>query len=202
MAVARQLRTISVNQALGKEVRKDHCCGTTMIGKSIGILGMGNIGTAVARIFQGAFNSPVYAYDPFAPADAWADVPHTRVSKIEDLLPHVDVLTLHVPLNRKTRDMISMSQFEAMRPNAILINVARGGIVNEDDLITALNKGLIWGAGLDCHVEEPPTEKRYKALWETGKVISTPHIGATTAQTQVQTATEAMAHVFKFLTAA
>lgn len=202
MSVARQLRTISVNQALGKEVRKEHCCGTMINGKTIGVLGMGNIGTAVARIFRGAFNTPIYAYDPFAPAYTWSDIPHIRVLNFEEMLPHVDMLTLYVPLNAKTRGMISMPQFLAMKSTAILINVARGGIVNEDDMVIALNKGLIYGAGLDCHEEEPPTLQRYKALWETGRVISTPHIGATTAQTQVQTATEAIDHVFKYLTTA
>lgn len=199
MAVARQIRTITTNQAAGLEVRKEHCTGTTLAGKTMGIIGMGAIGTKVARIFRGAFDAFVYAYDPFAPADAWSDIPHARVNDFEDMLPHVDVLTVHVPLNQETRGMLSMPQFRKMKPSTILINCARHGIVNEVDLIEALNQGLIWGAGLDCHEEEPPTLARYSALWSTGKVISTPHIGGTTAETQVKTARAAMDRVFEFL---
>ncbi|KAH7067310.1 D-3-phosphoglycerate dehydrogenase-like protein [Paraphoma chrysanthemicola] len=201
MAVARQLREISVKQAAGLEVRKEHCCGMTLMGKTIGIVGMGNIGTAVARIFSRAFNASVYACDPFAPVDAWSEIPHTRVQSWEDMLPHVDVLTLHVPLNAKTRGMVDLTRLKRMKCNAILINVARGGIVNEDDLIVALEDGSIFGAGLDCHEEEPPTLARYERLWATGRVISTPHIGATTAETQVLTSTSAINNVYKFLSA-
>ncbi|CAG5153724.1 uncharacterized protein ALTATR162_LOCUS3302 [Alternaria atra] len=198
MAVARQLRVISTKQAAGSEVRKEHCCGMTLIGKTIGIVGMGNIGTAVARMFIGAFGASVYACDPFAPAEAWADIPHTRAKQWEDMLPHVDILTVHIPLNEKTRGMVSATQFKMMRQGSILINVARGGIVNEEDLVEALEEGRIFGAGLDCHVEEPPTLQRYERLWATGKVISTPHIGATTAETQVLTSTAALNNVHKF----
>ncbi|OAL48474.1 D-3-phosphoglycerate dehydrogenase-like protein [Pyrenochaeta sp. DS3sAY3a] len=199
MAVARQLRSISVKQAAGLEVRKEHCCGMTLAGKTIGIVGMGNIGTAVARIFRGAFGASVYACDPFAPDDAWRDIPHTRVQNWEEFLPEVDILTLHVPLNSSTKGMVGLSQLKKMRAGAILINVARGGIVNEEDLLEALKDECIFGAGLDCHEEEPPTLKRYKDLWETGRVVSTPHIGATTAETQVLTSVGAINNVFNFL---
>ena len=67
------------------------------------------------------------------------------------MLPHIDVLTIHVPLNAKTRGMVSATQFKMMRQGSILINVARGGIVNENDLVEALEEGHIFGAGLDCH---------------------------------------------------
>ncbi|KAH8168287.1 d-isomer specific 2-hydroxyacid dehydrogenase, NAD binding domain-containing protein [Sarocladium implicatum] len=201
MAVKRQIRSISIKQAQGTEVRKEHCSGTMMTGKAIGILGMGAIGTAVARMFQGAFQCKVYAYDPFAPANAWADIPHHRVTDFNEMLPFVDMLTLHVPLNKQTRGLIGMAQLKAMKREAVLINVARGGIVVEDDLITALEQDEIAGAGLDCHDEEPPTLARYERLWKTEKVISTPHIGATTVETQVTTATAAMNNVFKYLTA-
>lgn len=199
MSVKRQLHSISIKQAAGLEVRKEHCLGTMMTGKAIGILGMGAIGTAVARMFQGAFGCSVWAYDPFAPSDAWKDIPHTRVTDFEEMLPHIEMLTLHIPLNSETTGLISTSQLSLMRRTAVLINVARGGIVDEDALIQALQDGVISGAGLDCHEEEPPVLGRYERLWATEKVISTPHIGATTAETQVRTATAAMDNVYNYL---
>ncbi|KAL2789077.1 D-isomer specific 2-hydroxyacid dehydrogenase [Aspergillus keveii] len=200
MAVARQLRTIVVNQAANIEVRKEHCSGTTLQGKTIGIIGMGNIGLAVGRIFRGAFNSPIFAYDPFASKDAWSNLDHIRVDNIDDMLPHVDVLSLHLPLTPETRHFIATPQIRKMKKSAILINAARGGIVNEEDLIAALNEGALYGVGLDCHDEEPPTLGRYSKLWATGRVISTPHIGATTSETQIHTATTALNRVYDYLT--
>jgi phosphoglycerate dehydrogenase-like enzyme len=94
--------------------------------------------------------------------------------------------------------MISMEQLRIMKPTSILINAARGGIVNEKDLEQALNSGIIWGAGLDAHEQEPPTKERYAGLWEHPQVVSTPHIGAATAQTQYETAAAAMDFLFEF----
>ncbi|KAL4933734.1 uncharacterized protein BDV17DRAFT_278874 [Aspergillus undulatus] len=180
MAVARQLRPIVVKQAANQAVRKEHCSGITLQGKTIGgIVGMGNIGLAVARIFRRAFGSPALAYDPFAPKDAWHDIENTRVDNVEEMLPHLDILTLHLPLTPKTRNFISSPQLQFMKKDAILINGSRR---------------------LDCHDEEPPTLKRYEKLWATGRLISTPHIVATTRETQVHTATTALSRVYEFLT--
>lgn len=200
LAVARELGPIAAKQALGTDVHKEHCLGMTLAGRTIGIIGMGNIGLKVAQMFQGALDMKIYAYDPFAPNDAWKDVAHTRVQDVAELLPHVDVLTLHLPLTEHTRDFISWPQLTAMKPTAILINAARGGIVNENDLLRALQEGEIWGAGLDCHNTEPPVMKDYEKFWATRRVISTPHIGATTKETQIHTATTAIERVYKFLT--
>ncbi|KAB2570855.1 Glyoxylate reductase [Lasiodiplodia theobromae] len=200
LAAARQLRRVVVGQAAGREVRKEHCAGVTLAGKAVGVVGMGAVGTAVARMFVGAFGARVWACDPVAPADAWADdVEHVRVGTLEEMLPHVDVLTLHVPLTAETRGMVGMRELRLMRRGAILVNVSRGGIVDEEALLRALEEGLIWGAGLDCHEEEPPTLAKYEALWATGKVISTPHIGATTAETQVRTAMTAIDNIHRYL---
>ncbi|WYZ44840.1 hypothetical protein EsH8_VIII_000156 [Colletotrichum jinshuiense] len=199
MAVSRQLADISIKQAAGKEVRKEHCMGIMLNGKSIGILGMGAIGTAVAEMYRKAFDARVWAYDPFASADAWGNIAHTRVQNFEDMLPHVDVLTLHIPLNSQTRGLIGLKQLTAMKPNAILINVARGGIVDETALTQVLEEGHLFGVGLDCHEIEPPTAQNYRSLWQTGRVISTPHIGATTRETVVKTAISAIDNVWKHL---
>ena len=88
-----------------------------------------------------------------------------------------------------------------MKRNALLINTARGGIVNEDDLCQALTEGLIWGAGLDCHVQEPPSKEKYQALWQHENVLSLPHVGAATAQTQIDTAVAAVRNVTGYMQA-
>lgn len=198
-AVARGTGTILNRQAQGILVPKEQCAGQTLHGKSIGIIGMGNIGKQVAKIFAGAFESPVIAYDPFLPEGAWEDIPHTRVKDVESVLRTADVVTLHIPLTPETKNMMSLPQFEMMKKTSILINAARGGIVNEVDLEVAMKEKLIWGAGLDCHEEEPPSRERYGRLWELG-VVSTPHVGAATDETQMETGMTAARRIYEFAT--
>lgn len=185
-AVTRQVGRITTRQAMGNLVPKETCSGLILHQKTLGVVGMGNIGKIVAQMFRGAFEASIVAYDPFLPADAWSDIPHRRVGSIEDILRESDIVTLHIPRTESTINLISLLQFKIMKRTAILINAARGGIVNESDLETALSEGLIWGAGLDCHEQEPPSKERYGRLWRLG-VVSTPHIGAATAQTQIET---------------
>jgi phosphoglycerate dehydrogenase-like enzyme len=192
MSVAREVGRITALQSAGTKVPKETCSGLIINKKIIGIVGMGNIGQKVARIFQGGLGCGIVAYDPLLPKDAWSDIPHTRAENLEQVLEASDIVTLHVPLIPQTRGLISYGQFKIMKRNAILINAARGGIVNETDLEIALREGLIWGAGLDCHEQEPPTKEKYRTLWETGRVVSTPHVGAATAETQMETAMAAI----------
>jgi phosphoglycerate dehydrogenase-like enzyme len=197
MGVAREVPRIVTEQSHGTPVPKEKCSGLIIHKKTIGLLGMGNIGHAVARIFRLGFDAEIVAYDPFMPADAWSDIPHKRVQTVEEVLRASDVLTIHVPLTPETKNMIAYPQFQMMKRSAILINAARGGIVSEADLQTALEEGLIWGAGLDCHEQEPPTKEKYGKLWEQ-RVLSTPHIGAATSQTQLETATVAVQRLYDF----
>ena len=188
MSVARQVGHITAMQTAGKVVPKETCSGVIIRNKTIGIVGMGNIGQKVAAIFRGGLGCRIVAYDPLLPKDAWADIPHVRAETLEEVLASSDIVTLHIPLLPQTRGLISYPQLSLMKRNAILINTARGGIVNEADLERALEEGLIFGAGLDCHEQEPPTKEKYGKLWATGRVVSTPHIGAATAETQMETA--------------
>jgi len=198
MTVARQIRSITIRQTLAP-VPKESCSGLTLYRKRIGILGMGHIGRTVAEIFRGAFDADIIAYDPFMPENAWPHIIHSRAKTYEEVIAVSDVLTVHMPLTPETRDLISYAELSRMKPTAILINAARGGIVNEHDLERALFEGLIWGAGLDCHNEEPPTKEKYSKMWENLNVVSTPHIGAATADTQLTCAKMAMDNVLEYL---
>jgi phosphoglycerate dehydrogenase-like enzyme len=201
MSVAREVGRITALQSHGTALPKETCSGLILFEKTIGIVGMGNIGRRVAKIFQGGLDCNIIAYDPLLPKDAWSDIPHSRANTLEDVLKVADMVTLHIPLLPQTRHLISYPQFEMMKPNAIIINTARGGIVHEADLERALREGLIWGAGLDCHEQEPPTKERYMSLWETGRVVSTPHVGAATGQTQMETAKAAVDRLLGYIQA-
>lgn len=197
-SVARDVPAINTKQQSGLRVPKESCSGLMLHQKTIGVIGMGNIGKTAAKIFYGGYEASLVAYDPFTPADAWSDLPHTRSTSIEQVLEVSDVVTIHVPLTKDTKDLIAYKELAMMKRNAILINASRGGIVNEVDLERALAEGLIWGAGLDCHEQEPPTKEKYAALW-TQRVVSTPHIGAATAQTQMETAKAAIDLLNKYI---
>ncbi|KAJ3580384.1 hypothetical protein NPX13_g176 [Xylaria arbuscula] len=199
MATARGVGRIVSRQSEGVLVPKETCKGLILHKRKLGLIGMGNIGKMAAQIFRGAFEATVIAYDPYLPADAWSDLPHERAGIIEDVLRTADVISVHVPLTESTRNLISYEQMKMMKPDAIIINTARGGIVNEADLEVAVREGLIWGAGLDCHEQEPPSKEKYGGLWDLG-VVSTPHIGAATDQTQMETGMAAAQKLLAFAT--
>lgn len=198
MSLARQVRSIVVRQETGEVVPKQTCSGLLLHNCTIGIIGMGNIGRTVANIFRGAFDAKIIAYDPLMGEGAWSDIPHKRVKDVASVLSESDVVTLHVPLTPETRDMISYKQMKTMKRSAILINTARGGIVNENDLCRALDEELIWGVGLDCHEQEPPSKDKYELLWSHKNVLSLPHIGAATATTQRDTAMAAVERLYEY----
>ncbi|GAT24747.1 D-3-phosphoglycerate dehydrogenase [Aspergillus luchuensis] len=198
LSVARGIRSITTRQ-MSKPVPKETCDGLTLYQKTVGIIGMGNIGRTVAEIFRGGFQTDIIAYDAYMPEDIWTHIPHTRASSIDEVITRADILSVHVPLTKETRDMISYDKICMMKPDAILINAARGGIVNEQDLTRALSEGRLWGAGLDCHEQEPPSHERYGQLWENLNVISTPHIGAATSRAQLACATAAIDNLHQYL---
>ena len=185
-------------QTSGILVPKERCSGITVQGRTIGILGMGHVGKAVARIFHGGLGASIISYDPFLPTSSWPDIPHKRAQCLEDVWAEADIITVHMPLNPQTRGLIAYPQLRAMKRTTIIINTARGGIIDERDLERALSEKLIVGAGLDCHEQEPPSQEKYGDLWELG-VVSTPHIGAATAETQILTGMTAARRLLDFI---
>ncbi|KAK5046016.1 hypothetical protein LTR84_008803 [Exophiala bonariae] len=160
--------------ALRQSIRNETCNGILLTGSTVGIIGLGNIGEAVANMSIRAFASNTVAYDPFMPDDVWADILHHRVTTLDEVLTGADVVTLHVYLTKQTAGLISYPKLQRMKRTAILINAARGGIVDEDDLHGALDENLIRRCGLDCHVQEPPTFDKYQTLWAHDHYVDTP----------------------------
>ncbi|KIR55945.1 D-3-phosphoglycerate dehydrogenase [Cryptococcus gattii Ru294] len=170
LSLARQTPSIDRRIRKGASVTKlDGWKGQMLYGKTLGVIGGGNIGLLVAKMFAGAFSGKIVLYDPYLKSlDTWhAAIPNTSIHKvleIDELLTTSDIVTIHVPLTPSTENMISASQFKIMKPTAILINTARGGIINEEDLAQALLNEEIFAAGLDAFNSEPPNLARYPDL--------------------------------------
>lgn len=154
-------------------------------GKTVAILGVGAIGKDVAQLSQ-ALGMRVLGYDPFLSREQMEALGCKYYADYEDMLPLCDFLTVHVPLTGKTKDMISMPQLEKMKPTAIVINCARGGIVNEHDLVEALEHGTIAGAGIDVYEHEPPSAD--DPLLSARHLVCSPHSASMTKEAVVRMA--------------
>jgi D-3-phosphoglycerate dehydrogenase len=171
----------------GEDIVRPKNLGIEMQGKTVGVVGMGNIGTIVARKWRGAFDARIVAYDPHAPSDAWSDIEHRRVDRLDELLTQVDLLTIHTPLTDETRHLIGREQIARMKPGSVVINVSRGGIVEEGALFDALKSGHLFGAACDVfEIEPPPADHPLLSL---PNFIATPHAAAGTVETQIRSAT-------------
>ena len=161
--------------------------GSELNGKTLGLVGAGRIGGEVARRAR-AFGMRVIAYDPFL-QDERAKQLGIEVAALEEVLRSADVVSLHVPLTESTANLIGADRLALMKPGAILVNAARGGVIDEDALVAALREGRLGGAALDVFADEPlPADHPLRAL---ESVILTPHLGAATEEAQHNVAIEA-----------
>ena len=161
--------------------------GNQLNNKILGIIGLGRIGMAVARMARG-LDMKILGYDPLAaPTDA-DKLGIVITDDLNRIFKEADYITVHVPKNEQTTDMISDEQIQMMKPTVRLINCARGGIINEDALYKALEEKRIAGAALDVFPKEPPQDNRF-AKFE--NCLVTPHLGASTEEAQVEVAVEA-----------
>ncbi len=161
--------------------------GNQLNNKVLGLIGLGRIGMAVAGMARG-FNMKVLGHDPFA---APADAEKLGVEVTDDItriFKEADFISVHVPKNEQTLNMIGAEQIAMMKPTVRLVNCARGGIINEDALYAALAEKRIAGAALDVFPKEPPEDSRF-AQFE--RCIVTPHLGASTEEAQIEVAVEA-----------
>ncbi len=154
--------------------------GTELYGKTIGIIGFGRIGRETANRAR-AFGMNVLVYDPHITVED-ARESNAELVELDDLVGTSDVISLHLPLTKNTRDLINREMISMMKQNAVIVNIARGGIINEKALYEALRDGRIKGAVLDVYESEPPTES---PLLELDNVVLTPHLGASTEEAQI-----------------
>ena len=158
--------------------------GMELTGKTIGLLGFGDIGRRTARLFKAAFGSELLVYDPFAPDTAFKEIGAVRVESIHELLPRADVVSLHLPLLNATRNIIGEADFKLMRQSALFINVARGGLVDESALYDALVSEQIAGAASDVFETEPVPASH--PLLTLDNFVASPHIAASSKESLIR----------------
>ncbi|MFZ4078634.1 MAG: phosphoglycerate dehydrogenase [Microbacteriaceae bacterium] len=178
LSLARHIPAAHAALADGKWKRSAFT-GTELYEKTVGIIGLGRIGALIAARLQ-AFDMRVVAYDPYV-TSARAQQLGVHLLSLDELLAESDFITIHMPKTPETTGMISTPQLKAMKNTAYIVNVARGGLIDEDALHTALVAGEIAGAGLDVFVNEPPTGSPLLSL---PNVVVTPHLGASTDEAQ------------------
>lgn len=153
--------------------------GMELHGKTLGVLGLGKIGTLVAQRAS-AFGMHIIAYDPYVSSDRARRLGVSMLT-LEEVLATADIITIHLPRTPKTENLIEAGSIAGMKDGVRIVNVARGGIVNEADLAEAVESGKVGGAAIDVFATEPTTES---PLFSTAKVTVTPHLGASTREAQ------------------
>lgn len=176
--------------------KKKGLMGTELTGKTLGVIGLGRIGRAVAQRALG-LELVVLAHDPFLASGAESPVRGVELTTLDDLLARSDFVTLHVPLNDGTRNLLSRERLARMKRGARVINAARGGLIDEAALIEALDSGQLRGAALDVLAEEPPSATN--PLLARDDVILSPHLGASSDEAQRNVAVEIALQIVGFL---
>ncbi len=194
LAAARMIPQASSSTKAGKW-EKSKFMGMELTGKKAGVIGAGNIGAIVCDRLKG-LHMGVLVYDPFISDERAAAMGVTKVASVAELVEQVDILTIHVPLLDATRNLIDADMLVRMKKGAILVNCARGGIVDEDALYDALKSGHLRAAALDVFATEPAKENR---LFELENVSCTPHIGASTHEAQENVAVQVAEQMADYL---
>jgi len=198
LSLSRNLPKADSDLKSGQFTRREHYTGFELGGKTVGIVGLGRIGTRVAKRCAQGFSMKVIAYDPFIDSD-YAEKHHAELlDELEPLLKISDYVTIHTPLTELTENMIGEKELQSMKPDALILNTARGGIINESALYKALKNRWIRGAGLDAYVKEPPLPDE-NPLLELDNIMVTPHIAGGTKEAAVKMATDAAEEILRVL---
>jgi D-3-phosphoglycerate dehydrogenase / 2-oxoglutarate reductase len=192
-ALCRQIPAADRSTQAGKW-EKSRFMGVELSGKTLGIIGCGNIGALVAQRAQGLSLKPI-AYDPFLSEERALAIGVEKVS-LDELFSRADFITLHTPLNEQTRDMIDAAAIARMRRGVRIVNCARGGLIVEEDLARALDSGQVAGAAIDVFREEPA---RASPLFGRDTLVATPHLGAATTEAQENVALQIAEQMADFL---
>jgi D-3-phosphoglycerate dehydrogenase / 2-oxoglutarate reductase len=193
LAVARQLPAADASTQAGKW-EKNRFMGVEIFGKTLGVIGCGNVGSIVAERAIG-LKMKVIAFDPFLSSERAIDLGVEKV-ELDELLHRADFITLHTPLTDMTRNIIDAAAIARMKDGVRIINCARGGLVVEDDLAAALKSGKVAGAGVDVFVEEPAETS---PLFGAPNVVCTPHLGASTSEAQENVAIQVAEQMSDYL---
>jgi D-3-phosphoglycerate dehydrogenase len=194
IALARHIPQATASMKAGKWEKKK-LTGKELYNCTLGVLGLGNVGRIVADRARG-LAMKVIAHDPFISEAASSKLDLELVS-FDELLARADIITVHVPKNKDTLGLLGAEAFAKVKPGALLVNAARGGIVDEEALLAALEAGRVGGAALDVFVEEPPPAGH--PLIAHDRVICTPHLGAATDQAQINVAIAVAEQIRDFL---
>jgi D-3-phosphoglycerate dehydrogenase len=193
LALLRFIPRADMTMKAGQWIKKQ-LLGEELHGKTLGIIGIGNIGSAVA-LRAGALGMQVLAYDPYVKEDEIRQR-GAEPTALTDLYRGADIVSLHVPLSPETRGMVDGQALAHMKRGVRLVSTARGGVIDETALLAALESGQVAGAGLDVFAKEPPG---LTALVAHPSVIATPHIGAQTEEAQARTAEDIASEVLNAL---
>ncbi|KAL7742007.1 hypothetical protein ACLKA6_018262 [Drosophila palustris] len=186
-AMARHVVPAGQSMKEGRWDRKLYS-GSELYGKTLAVLGLGRIGREVA-IRMKTWGMRVIGYDPIT-TEAEAKAAGIEKMSLEEIWPLADYITVHTPLIPATRNLICAETLEKCKQGVKVVNVARGGIIDERAVLDALNSGKCAGAAFDVFPEEPPKSEVTKALINHPKVVATPHLGASTSEAQVRVAVE------------
>jgi D-3-phosphoglycerate dehydrogenase / 2-oxoglutarate reductase len=185
LALARRVPAAARSMRAGEWDRKSFT-GVELYGKTLGLIGAGRIGGEVAKRAR-AFGMRVLVFDPFLSPERATSL-GAEMAAFDDVLTQADVLSVHVPLTAETTGQIGDAQIARLKPTAFVLNVARGGVIDEDALLRALQSKRIAGAALDVFSSEPlPADHPFRSL---SNVVLTPHLGASTAEAQQNVAIE------------
>ncbi|MEE2822499.1 MAG: phosphoglycerate dehydrogenase [Acidobacteriota bacterium] len=193
MSLARKIPLANSSLRAG-DWNKKKFVGQELQGKVLGVLGLGKIGSILAQRAQ-SFHMTVLAHDPFV-GEEYVDDLGIELCSLKDVLSRADFVSLHLPLNDKTQSLMCESTFKQMKKGALLINAARGGLVVEEDLANALEKGHLGGAGLDVFEDEPNISPR---LLSSDRTLLTPHIAGSTVEAQSKVGYDIVRQVTTYL---
>lgn len=193
-AIALMLTTVKRIVPLDSSLRagrweKPGFSGLEVAGLTIGLVGFGAIARHTAG-YAKALGLDVRAFDPFADDAAFAEAGVTRDTAVEDLLAASDIVSLHCPLTPQTRNLLDDKAISLMKSGSFVVNTARGGLIDEDALVRAIDSGHIAGAGLDTFATEPPSSEH--PFWIRQQIVVTPHIGGVTKQANARVGVDAV----------